>query len=566
VPHRGSLRSAVRVKVMMRSSGGPGVDAHRRDGPPDPTRRTVVRGLGTALAGALAAPSLPGSGWSAQAIRYSSLFTLGVCSGDPGTDGFVIWTRLAPDPLAGGGMGPGPVEVLWEVATDPDMGNVVQAGITRAVAARGHAVTVRVGGLAPDRWYWYRFSALGERSRTGRSRTFPRAGGPGRDRPLRFALASCQDFQDGYYAAYRDMLEQDLDLVVHVGDYIYEKPGRRDVPDARRHPGGELDTLADYRNRYALYRLDEQLQDAHAAYPFVVTPDDHEVDNNYAGFAPEDRQAEAAFRERRRNAYRAYDEAMPLTPRTPRMPGDLDVYRRLHFGDLATFHVLDTRQYRTDQPCPDAFPAPEALCRRRLEDAGATLLGRAQERWLVDGLRRGEALWNVITQQVMMAQWDLSPVGALGSTWNADAWDGYRIARDRLLDFLARERPSNPVVLSGDIHSAWAADLLEDFSAPDSRPVAAEFVCTGITSGFFMDALAPLVELTLNRRNGHIRFFEGVRRGYCLCEVTPSLWRTDYRAVVGAAGGIFTVPSPDLPLETIASFGVRAGRPGLVRL
>jgi alkaline phosphatase D len=538
------------------------VAAHGTGAGTDRTRRTVVRGLGTALAGAVVLPSLPGSGWSAQAMRRSGLFTLGVCSGDPGDDGFVLWTRLAPDPLEGGGMGPEPVDVLWEVATDPDLDNVVQAGLVTAFAEHGHAVRVNVRGLASDAWFYYRFSALGEQSRIGRSRTFPSPldGGVGR---MRFALASCQNYEDGFYAAHRDMVAQDLDFVLHVGDYIYEYAASPNVPQARRHIGAECETVADYRNRYALYRLDPNLQDAHAAYPFIVTWDDHEVDNNYAGPNAEDDQAATRFRQRRANAYQVYRETMPLSP-SVRLRGDhLHIFRRLQFGDLATLHVLDTRQYRTDQPCGDALPAFESRCLREINSPAATMTGAAQEAWLYDGLRRSTSTWNVLAQQVMMMEWDIALIDRSRGTYNPDAWDGYRVMRRRLLDFLATERPNNPVVLSGDIHSAWAADLKPDFGDDNSPVVASEFVCTGVTSGF-IELLAPLVDLTLANNNEHIRYFEGRRRGYCLCEVTAERWTTHFRAVESTSDPHFTVPHPDLDLETIASFSIEAGTPGLV--
>ncbi|MEO0974860.1 MAG: alkaline phosphatase D family protein, partial [Pseudomonadota bacterium] len=422
---------------------------------------------------------------------------------------------------------------------------------------------VPVAGLTPNTWYYYRFAALGEQSRVGRTRTFPAPGSPVEG--MRFALASCQNYQDGFYAAYRDMVDRDdLDFVLHVGDYIYEGAGNNGVPVERRHTGGELHSLDDYRNRYALYRLDANLQDAHAAYPFVLTWDDHEVDNNYAGRHPEDAQDAQQFAMRRANAYRAYRESMPLAPRIRLADdGSLALFRRLQFGDLATLHVLDTRQYRTDQPCDDVLPALESICGDELNDPTATLTGVVQEQWLYDGLRASTATWNVIAQQVMLMEWDIALVDAFGGTYNPDAWDGYQVMRQRLQNFLASEQPSNPIVLSGDIHSAWAADIKADFADPNSATVATEFVCTGITSGF-IELLAPLVELTLANNNRHIRYFEGTQRGYCVCEVDETRWRTDFRGVERASDPNFTVPSPDLAVSTIASWDVVAGSPGLV--
>ncbi|MEM9387862.1 MAG: alkaline phosphatase D family protein [Pseudomonadota bacterium] len=530
--------------------------------PVSSARRTIVRSLGGALTCALVLPSLPGSGWSAQSIRQAGLFTLGVASGDPHANGFTLWTRLAPNPLDGGGMGDAPVEVLWEVASDPDMVDVIVAGLATAHPSAGHAINVPIVGLAADRWYFYRFSALGEQSRIGRTRTFPAPGTPVEH--LRFALASCQHYQDGYFAAYRDIVARDdLDFVLHVGDYIYESAANPRVPLARRHLGGELHSLQDYRDRYALYRLDPHLQDAHAAYPFIVTWDDHEVDNNYAGLVPEAAADGPSFARRRRNAYRAYRESMPLSPRVRlAQDGSMAIFRRLQYGNLATLHLVDTRQYRSDQPCDDRFPALAPLCSDAMNATAATLTGTPQERWLHTGLRDSTSTWNVIAQQVMLMQWDVALTKAFGGAYNADAWDGYPAARQRLLNFIAAARPNNPIVLSGDIHSAWAADLKHDFSDANSQILGAEFVCTAITSRF-PDALSPLLGLTVSAGNPHIRYFEGRHRGYCVCDVDDTRWRTDFQAVERSADPVLTVANPDLPVRTIASWAIRAGEAGL---
>lgn len=533
------------------------------------SRRRFLTNVG-ALAGA-AAVGLP------HIVRANNhgaaLFSLGVASGDPTATSVVLWTRLAPDPLNGGGMGSESVEVRWEVATDPLMVNVVRSGTTTANPGRGHAVIVVASELAADTWYWYRFTALGEQSRIGRTRTFPaRNALPER---LRFALVSCQDYQGGYYAAYRDIVEQDVDFVLHLGDYIYEHgPSPAAV---RQHNSGEVYSIEEYRNRYALYRLDPQLQDAHALYPFIVTWDDHEVDDNYADEIPEDSQAVGTFLERRANAYQAYREMMPLRPRYRNDGPDLHLFRRLHFGRLAAFHVLDTRQYRTDQPCGGSY-AVEQLCevnpaQIQIDAPDATMLGSTQEEWLFSGLRQSNAVWNVLAQQVMMMEWDLGSItdsfwGIPGlNVYNTDAWDGYRVARQRVLDFLATERPANPIVLTGDIHSAWAADLKRDFNDEASPVVGAEFVCTSITSEFG-DANVPLVELTLPG-NPHIKFFDGIYRGYTLCEVTPEAWTAQFRAVDRS---LPTLNNPgvtvDSPMRAVAplpggTFVVRNGVPGI---
>jgi alkaline phosphatase D len=499
------------------------------------TRRQVLLGGGLVLAGTLCERSFGADG---------RLFSLGVASGDPLPDGVVLWTRLAPTPLAGGGMPERSVEVDWEVAADERFKKIVQRGRVTARPQLAHSVHVEVAGLEPGRTYWYRFRANREMSPVGRTRTAPLNA-----ERLRFACASCQNYEQGYYAAYRDMARQDLDLVVFLGDYIYEGspvPGR-----ARNHNSAEITTLVDYRNRYALYKSDPDLQAAHAAFPWIVTWDDHEVDNNYAGAIPEDDQARDAFLRRRAAAYQAYYEHMPLRLSALPTGPDMLLYRRLAFGNLAEFFVLDTRQYRSDQPCGDrakprcpASVAPEQ-----------TMTGPEQERWLLDGLGRSRARWNVIAQQTVMAQYDVDPRPE-GTLFNMDQWDGYAAARTRLMNFLAEKKPANPVVVSGDIHSSWVFDLKRDFERPDSPTVGAEFTATAISSEFgklFSDQIRAAMPA-----NPHTRFFDGEKRGYLLCTLTPREWRSEIRAVAD-------VLVPDSPVSTLAAFVVEDGRPGVHR-
>ncbi|HCE03502.1 MAG TPA: alkaline phosphatase, partial [Acidobacteria bacterium] len=267
------------------------------------SRRSFLAG-GVAL---MAGPAVPLIGQPRQTPRFAGPpFSLGVASGDPTSDSVMLWTRLAPVPLEGGGMGDEAVEVNWAVATDERMTRVVQRGTSVARPDLGHAVHVEVTGLEPDRWYWYRFRSGGEASRVGRTRTFPVAGSAVRQ--LKMAFASCQHYETGYFTAYRHMLEDDLDVVFHLGDYIYEYEGRDGR--ARKHTGDEIELLSDYRNRHALYKLDPDLQEAHARFPFIVTWDDHEVDNNYAASISEDGLPAELFERRRRVAYQAYYEHM----------------------------------------------------------------------------------------------------------------------------------------------------------------------------------------------------------------------------------------------------------------
>ena len=381
------------------------------------TRRRFLQGVG-ATVGLLTAPVIL-QGRRAGAAE-AGLFSLGVASGDPGFHSAVLWTRLAPDPLNGGGMPNRPVLVRWEVATDASMRNIVRQGATTALARNGHTVHVLVAGLSSDRWFFYQFRALGAASRIGRTRTFPRPS----DGANRFALASCQDFREGFYTAYRDMAEQNLDFVIHVGDYIYEGGLTDPIAAGRNHNGPEIVSVDDYRNRYALYRLDPDLQDAHALFPFIVTWDDHEVDNNYAGLIPEEGSPTQGqeFITRRRNGYQVYAEMMPLRTRNRRLRSDsrLRLFRTLRYGDLADIYVLDTRQFRTDQPAEDGFGSTDPDSRlvegafgeqlfdaEGILDPSAQLLGVRQEAWLARRLEQSRATWNVLAQQVMVTKWNL---------------------------------------------------------------------------------------------------------------------------------------------------------------
>ncbi len=475
----------------------------------------------------------------------SDPFSLGVASGDPLPDGVVLWTRLAPDPLNGGGMPSQAVTVKWEVAADEQMKEIVQRGSAVASPELGHSVHVEVKGLKPARWYWYRFSAGSAASPIGRTRTAPALNAQLAN--LSFAFASCQHYEAGFFTAYKHMADERLDLVVHLGDYIYEGAPAAGRP--RKHNSPEIVSLEDYRNRHALYKSDPNLKLAHAAFPWIVTWDDHEVDNNYANDVPEDKQTRAAFLERRAHAYQAYYEHMPLRRSSLPRGSDMRLYRRLRFGDLAEFSVLDTRQYRSDQPCGDGNKplCPEAL------NPQATMMGAEQERWLFDNLSASKTIWNVIAQQVMMARWDSGPGAEL--RLSMDKWAGYPAELNRFLNFLRERKPSNPIVITGDIHSNWVANLKADFDKPESAIVGTEFVGTSITSGGDGMDMRPDVERQMGE-NPHIKFFNG-QRGYVRCDVTPKRWQSDYRIVA-------TVTKPDEPISTRASFVVENGKPGTV--
>ncbi|MGV0027835.1 alkaline phosphatase D family protein [Phormidesmis priestleyi] len=508
-------------------------------------RRDLLRGAGVLTGVAIA------SQFSARVMaqpRFSGYpFTLGVASGDPLPDGVLLWTRLAPDPLNGGGMSENAVSVRWQLALDEGMRQVVKSGTKIATADFAHSVHVDVRGLEPGRTYWYQFKVGNEISPIGRTRT-----APARDQTLnrlRFALVNCQDWQNGYYTAYKYVAEEDLDLVVHVGDYIYEYGPEPGGP--RQHNSPEIMTLNDYRNRYALYKGDANLQAAHAAFPWAVTWDDHEVENNYANSISENEgESPADFLVRRAAAYQAYYEHMPLRRSSLPKGANLRLYRRLTFGDLAQFSILDTRQYRTDQPCGDGL---KPLCEAAL-DPKATLTGKAQERWLFQGLQRSTAQWNVIAQQVMFSQFDFDARPEV-QVFNVDQWDGYVAARDRILSFLDQQKPSNPIVLAGDIHSSWVHDIKRDFNQP-SATIGTEFVATSITSDFPTQFIEP-VTLALSN-NPHTKFFNGALRGYVRCDLNRDRWQSDYRVVS-------TIREPQATINTLASFVVENGIPGAQR-
>jgi alkaline phosphatase D len=495
-------------------------------------------------------------------------FALGVASGDPLPDSVILWTRLAPKPLAGGGMPAGDVPVEWQVATDARFQTVVASGQQTARAAFAHSVHVDANGLEPGREYFYRFRAGTALSPVGRTSTAPAAdASPNR---LRLALVSCQDLQQGYWPAYSSIASDGLDLVLHVGDYIYESDPKSVFPD-RRHttpatPGlGQLQTLEDYRNRYGQYKSDPALQAAHQASAWVLAWDDHEVENNYAGLTDENgdtgprHQDPSAFARQRANAYQAYYEHQPI--RATLVPGspDLRIYRRFAYGDLLTLNVMDTRQYRTPQP--GRRPSDIGPVALGADNTSGTMAGAAQEAWLRDGLRASRTQWNAIAQQTMMAQLHLrvlvngEPTGPVFA--NLDQNDGYVPYRTRLLTAVRDSGARNPVVLSGDIHCAWINDLRVDFDKPETPLIGTEFVCTSVSSGFLL-INDGFVRRNNELQNPHVRYYRGDKRGYTRIEVTPDQWRADQRIAA-------TIDRRDAPVTTDQTWVIEAGRPGVQR-
>jgi alkaline phosphatase D len=481
-------------------------------------------------------------------------FTLGVASGDPRSDGVVLWTRLAPEPLAldgRGGMADQRVNVRWQLARDERFRTVVRDGQAPAVPELGHSVHVEVNGLQPGREYFYRFRTGHFESPVGRTRTAPATSADVQQ--LRFGVASCQVWWGGFYTAYKHMADDDLDVVLHVGDYIYENV----IPADGLHRQTALPveirneplSLADYRNRHAVFRSDPDLQAAHAAAPFVVTWDDHDVDDNWAGDISRDvGQDPAEFRARRAAAAQAYYENLPLRlPQKPNGP-DIQLYRRLTYGRLATFHVLDGRMFRDDQACGDGAKAD---CAERLDPA-RTMLGFDQEDWLYDGLADSGTTWNVLANQVPMTQCDLDTAEPMPLFM--DAWDGYKPARDRLFQAFTERNVANPVVVSGDRHRHMVSDLKANFDDPDSPTVAVEFTGTSATSDQDGEDLDDHSRTVL-AANPHVKFMNH-QRGYVRMTVTPDRCQADHLVMP-------YVSTPGAPISTRATFVTEAGNPGL---
>ncbi|PTH84563.1 alkaline phosphatase [Streptomyces sp. A244] len=481
-------------------------------------------------------------------------FTLGIASGDPLPDSVLLWTRLAPQPFAeDGGLGQERVAVSWEVALDEWFVIVEQEGTATAHPEYAHSVHVDVKGLRSDSEYYYRFRVGTWISPVGRTRTAP---APGSDTDsLRLAAVACQAYQDGYYTAHRHLSQEDVDVVFFLGDYLYEYAvdsagGARRYTD-RKLPdvfNREATTLADYRLRYALYKSDPDLQAAHAQHPFVVTWDDHETENNYAGAYDEKGSAPEEFLVRRAAAYRAYWENQPL--RAEQLPNgpDARLYRRLTWGSLAQFDILDTRQYRSDQAYSDRPHAPGA----ESDDPARTLTGADQERWLLDGWQKSNALWHVLPQQVCFSQrkFDLTEPARV----SMDAWDGYRASRDRVMAGAKAAGVSNLMVLTGDVHVGYAFDIKENFDDPASKTVGTEFTCTSVASGG--NGVAKPAEWdTYMKANPHMKYFDG-RRGYVRVDMDRELSQVDFRTVPA-------ITTPGGGISTTASFVTEVGSPGL---
>jgi len=515
-----------------------------------PTRRELLRGAAALGAAWLFGPIARAAPRSARPRFIAPPFALGVGSGYPTPEGFTLWTRLAPDPFApDGGMSRARIPVRWQVAEDERFERVVAEGTESAAPALAHSVHVDVAGLRPARVYWYRFLAGDEESPVGRTRTAPPLAST--PRALALAFASCQHYEHGYYAGYRHMREEDLDLVVFLGDYIYESTWGSQL--VRRHaPKGESRSLDEYRVRHAQYKTDLDLQAMHAAAPWLCIWDDHEVSNDYADDQSE--RLEGDFLARRAAAYQAYFEHMPLPPRmAPRGP-DARIYTHVDFGTLARFYLLDDRQYRSHQACPKPgrggsnVVGPECT---ELADPSRTLLGAEQEAWLAERFADSHARWNVVCQQSLMSRLDNLP--GPGETFWTDAWSGYPAARRRLLDALVRAGTRNPVVIGGDIHANVVGNIHLDPADLRSPIVAGEACGTSITSEGRSTASfwGPV-----RADNPHLLYANGDERGYATLRIDGKRCRVALRVVDD-------VRRRDSGIATSASFVVENGRRGI---
>jgi alkaline phosphatase D len=541
-----------RMPTTPLATAGPATDISRR----------ALLGGAAAVGVAAALGVLDSTAAVAKEVR-SDPFAIGVASGDPLPSSVILWTRLIADASE---MSSRDIEVEWEIASDPTFRHRVTHGEAVARAVLGHSVHVNVRGLAPATDYWYRFRSHGFVSPGGRTRTAPAAGAMVSS--LRLAVVNCQDYQNGYWPAYSALAEEDVDVVLHLGDYIYEYDPNSVFPDrvhtAPQTPGlDQLVTLEDYRARHVQYKRDPALQAAHAIAPWIPTWDDHEVENNYASLTDEiddtgaRLQSPAQFALQRAAAYQAYYEHMPIRARLVPGSPDLRIFRRFDFGDLARLNVLDTRQYRTDQPGGFSQDfGPEAA---GAFNVAGTLTGADQEAWLSDGLLTSGAQWNVIAQQVMMSRTrfpNFLPQVPLPFLTNLDQWDGYAPQRQRMLQFLDTNSISNPIVLAGDIHSSWFSNLTLNFNDPSAAVVAAEFVAASVSSDFPAAFVAP-IEATNPVLNPHVRYFQARRHGYLRMDVNRERWLTEERTVE-------SITTRTSPVATTGAFVSAAGSPGVV--
>jgi alkaline phosphatase D len=517
----------------------------------------LIEGRRAFLLDAARLAALAGASSACAAAPQAYPFSLGVASGSPLPDSVILWTRILANPLDATSAQPIALPVRWEVAADEAFRQVVASGSAVAAPELAHSVHVDVRGLAPARWYWYRFMLGSAISPVGRTRTAPAAGAtPG---TLRLAVASCQHWQFGSYAAHRHIAASSPDLIAFLGDYIYEWGAFQLDHPPRAVRANESFTLEHYRARYAQYKSDPDLQAAHRVAPWIVTWDDHEVANDYAG--ERDERLAADFPTRRAAAYQAFYEHMPLRlppAQNGRFPG-VRMYQRYDWGQLARFHVLDDRQYRDIEVCAPkgrgGSSSVTPLGCPDLRDPRRTMLGIGQENWLADGLRSSRARWNIFAQQTPMAQSSQVPIKGPddGRFWT-DGWDGYPAARARLFDALAKSGAANPVVLAGDVHTFYASELRANYLKPGSRVLATEFCGTSVTSSSRPQARTDQIV----GMNPHIQYGRSDKRGYMLMEITPTTLSTQMM-------GLDDVRDAKTKVAALATFRVAAGRPKIER-
>ena len=544
--------------------------------PDRPDRRDLLK-LAVATAASAGGLGWPGASWG-QARFSSNPFTLGIASGSPTPDGVVLWTRLLPGGLFSS-LGSESFTVRWEVAHDDQFQRIVQQGQSTATAQLAHSVHVEVVGLEPDRWYFYRFhagaSTVGSTSaytsQVGCTRTLPAP--DAKVNKLRLAYASCQRWEHGLYAAHRHMAQEQLDLVLFLGDYIYEYAGAANA--VRNVTGGWVQSLDDYRQRYAMHKGDADLQAAHLACPWLFTWDDHEVHNDYAsetaGFTSNAEPAFGDFARRRAAAHQAWYEHMPVRTSVltkalaglverAGQPAELRIYQNLRWGQLANLILLDPRQYKDPIVCTPGGRlgsgtfAPGTCA--ALKDPARTMLGKAQEDWLDQQLgQAGSGGWQVLGQGSLLGPRDFNLKG--GSTiWN-DGWDGYPAARSRLVNSLRKTPAGSAVVLGGDVHENWVGHVKTDFTNAQSSNVAVEFCGTGITSRATntpRDVLDGVLA-----KNTHFVFADNLKKGYGVCEFTPTALKTTLRV-------LDDVTRSDAAIGTLASFAVQLGKSEVERV
>lgn len=512
------------------------------------TRRQLIKRFGVAAGVFVAAPLIGRAAFAQQTpVTFSEEpYKLGIASGDADATGFVLWTRLAPKPFEiGFGMETRVVEVEWEVASDESFASIVQSGKAIASPFLAHTVHVEVKGLQPSRVYWYRFRAGGQQSPVGKAKTTPAAGA--KLERIKFAVAGCQNWEAGFYTAYKHLIAEEPEVLYCYGDYIYEGGGRPAADPSsplagRRHLPGEIYSVDDYRRRYALYKSDANLRAAHQACVWYPVWDDHETENNWASEWDENGSPPELFRFRRAAAAQAYYEHMPLRATSLPNGTSIQIYRRTAFGDLIDMSLLDTRQFRSNQPCNDKAAGCTDL------SSAKEFMGRPQEQWLFNNLKASKAKWNVIAQQVMMMDLDRDPGPDFRA--NIDSWAGYRTPRTRTLQGIQASGAKNVVVLTGDEHVNYAGELHIDGRKPGKTPIGLEFVSTSITSaGDGQDASETAKGLLT--ANEELKFINQ-QRGYVICDVTPQRWESTFRVLE-------KVSQPDMPIKTRIKMVIETG-------